>query len=104
MQTEIVDPAVKGTQSALDAALKNGVTRFVYTSSTNAITDEPVKLYTEADWNTKSNLKRSAYHYSKTLAERLVWDFADAHPELEVVTILVRPRCPCKPATATRHI
>jgi dihydroflavonol-4-reductase len=89
-QTEMVDPALQGTQSALDAAVRNGVKRLVVTSSINAITDEPVKLYTEEDWNVKSSVKRNAYHYSKTVSERLVWDFAAKNPKLEVVTILVR--------------
>ncbi len=90
----MVDPAVNGTLSAMNAALKHHVTRIVVTSSINAITDQPVKRYTEEDWNTLSSLKRNAYHYSKVLAERAAWEFVEQHAQdpncPELVTILVR--------------
>ena len=90
----MVDPAVNGTLSAMNSALKNHVVRIVVTSSINAITDQPLKRYTEDDWNTLSSYKRNAYHYSKVMSERTAWKFIEEHqadvncPEL--VTILVR--------------
>ncbi len=73
--------------------MRNKVDRVVLTSSVGAVTDEPVKRYTEADWNTTSSLKRNAYYYSKTMAERAAWDFIDRHkdeencPELVVILV-----------------
>ncbi|NTW83505.1 MAG: SDR family oxidoreductase [Chlorobiaceae bacterium] len=77
-QTDLVDPAVNGTENVLESCLKAGsVRRVVLTSSIAAITDEPEnsKVYTEKDWNTMSSLDRNPYYYSKTLAERAAWDF-----------------------------
>lgn len=95
VQRDLVDPAVKGTMSALTAALQNNIERVVLTSSVGAITDEPVKRYTEADWNTTSSLKRNPYYFSKTVAERAAWEFIEEHKDdkhcPEMVAILVRP-------------
>ncbi|MEI8185991.1 MAG: SDR family oxidoreductase [Chlorobiaceae bacterium] len=77
-QTDLVDPAVNGTETVLESCLKSGsVKRVVLTSSIAAITDEPesMKVFTEKDWNTMSSLERNPYQYSKTLAERAAWDF-----------------------------
>ena len=77
-QTDLVDPAVNGTETVLESCLKSGnVKRVVLTSSIAAITDEPdsSKVFTEKDWNTMSSLERNPYQYSKTLAERAAWDF-----------------------------
>jgi len=40
-----------------------------------AITDSPIKKYTESDWNETSSLTRNAYYYSKKLAEESAWNF-----------------------------
>lgn len=78
-QRDLVDPAVQGTRAVLLAAAGSGARRVVLTSSTAAITDEPEdRVYTEADWNTKSSLTRNPYYYSKTLAERAAWDFVES--------------------------
>ena len=77
-QTDLVDPAVNGTETVLESCMKSGsVKRVIFTSSIAAITDEPdsMKVFTEKDWNTMSSLDRNPYHYSKTLAERAAWDF-----------------------------
>lgn len=77
-QTDLVDPAVNGTETVLESCMKSGlVKRVIITSSIAAITDEPdsMKVFTEKDWNTMSSLERNPYHYSKTLAERAAWDF-----------------------------
>ncbi len=89
-QTDLVDPAVRGTLSLLQAAAKNRrVKRVVVTSSFAAISDQPSdQIYTEADWNTKSSLTRNPYYYSKTLAERAAWDFmAHEKPQFDLVVI-----------------
>jgi dihydroflavonol-4-reductase len=94
-QKEIVDPAVRGVTSAMQAALTNRVYRLVITSSTAALSDERTRVFTEADWNSTSNLKRLPYFYSKTLAEKAGWDFIDQHKDdpncPQLISILVRP-------------
>lgn len=90
-QKDLVDPAVKGTTSVLEACKKTGtVKRVVLTSSMAAITDEPESehVYTEVDWNDKSSLERNPYYYSKALAERAGWQFVAEHePAFDLVVI-----------------
>jgi dihydroflavonol-4-reductase len=90
-QTDLVDPAVNGTETVLESCLKSGnVKRVILTSSIAAITDEPdsMKVYTEKDWNTMSSLDRNPYHYSKTLAERAAWDFImQKRPTFDLISI-----------------
>jgi dihydroflavonol-4-reductase len=90
-QKDLIDPAVMGTRTMLDACAKsNTVKRVVLTSSMAAITDEPESdhVLTEANWNEKSTLTRNAYYLSKTLAERAAWDFIAAQkPTWDLVAI-----------------
>lgn len=89
-QRDLVDPAVEGTLSMLRAAKANPrVRRVVLTSSMAAITDQPDgRVLTEADWNTKSSLRRNPYYLSKTLAERAAWEFmAREKPGFDLVVI-----------------
>jgi dihydroflavonol-4-reductase len=88
-QKELVDPAVNGTRDTLRACKAAGtVKRVVITSSMAAITDEPDRVLTEADWNQKSSLQRNAYYYSKVLAEKEAWRYADEEkPGFDVVVI-----------------
>jgi dihydroflavonol-4-reductase len=89
-QRELVDPAVNGTRSVLEACgSAGGVKRVVLTSSFAAITDEPDgRLLTEADWNEKSTLKRNPYYLSKTAAERAAWAFMEqSSPGFDLVVI-----------------
>ncbi len=90
-QRDLVDPAVRGTLNVLEACQKtDSVRRVIITSSMAAITDEPDSshVYTEQDWNQQSSLTRNPYYYSKTLAERAAWDFAEQqNPDFDVVVI-----------------
>ena len=90
-QTDLVDPAVNGTETVLESCLKSGgVKRVILTSSIAAITDEPdsMKVFTEKDWNTMSSLDRHPYQYSKTLAERAAWDLVmRKRPTFDLVAI-----------------
>ena len=89
-QRDLVDPAVDGTLSVLEACqASGGVKRVVLTSSLAAITDEPDgRLLSEEDWNTKSTLKRNAYYLSKAEAERSAWRFMeDANPGFDLVVL-----------------
>ena len=87
-QRDLVDPALNGTRSVLEAAKKSGsVQRIVVTSSFAAITDEPAGRFDETNWNESSSLARNPYYFAKTLAEKAAWDFAATHPEIRVVVI-----------------
>lgn len=90
-QADLVDPAVQGTLNMLRACAKaDSVKRVVLTSSMAAITDEASDetIFSEKNWNTKSNLKRNPYYYSKTLAEKSAWDFIEsAKPGFDLVVI-----------------
>ena len=76
-ERDLVQPALRGTISALEAAAKSSrVKRVILTSSMAAITDAPDgRVLTEVDWNEKSSVSRNPYYYSKTQAERAAWDF-----------------------------
>ncbi|ACF43132.1 SDR family oxidoreductase [Pelodictyon phaeoclathratiforme] len=90
-QTDLVDPAVNGTETLLESCLKSGcVKRVILTSSIAAITDEPdsTKIFTEKEWNIMSSLDRNPYHYSKTLAELAAWDFImKKRPPFDLIAI-----------------
>ncbi len=90
-QTDLVDPAVNGTETILESCLKSGsVKRVIFTSSIAAITDEPdsTKVFTEKDWNIMSSLDRNPYHFSKTSAELAAWDFImKQRPAFDLVVI-----------------
>jgi nucleoside-diphosphate-sugar epimerase len=95
-KTEVLDPAIQGALSALQAAAKvPSVRRVVFTSSVAACIDpvhptgfhRPGYTYTEADWNPLTYEKASAYTIfppvytaSKALAERAAWNFMEAEP------------------------
>lgn len=89
-QRDLVDPAVGGTTSVLEACVTAAtVKRIVLTSSVAAITDlADGHVNTEDDWNTRSTLTRNPYYYSKTVAERAAWDFLEAnHPRFDLVVL-----------------
>ena len=88
-QRDLVDPAVSGTISLLEACQKaDSLERVVLTSSVAAITDQADgHLNTENDWNTRSSLTRNPYYYSKTLAEQAAWQFMGGESEFDLVVI-----------------
>ena len=90
-QKDLVEPAVKGTLSMLEACLKSeSVKRVILTSSMAAITDspDPKVTYTENDWNNQSSLKRNPYYFSKKLAEEAAWKFMEEKkPNFDLVVI-----------------
>jgi nucleoside-diphosphate-sugar epimerase len=92
--SDLIIPAVRGTTSILNSALKHGgstLKRVVLTSSAVAIFEvgKARRVYTESDWNDGSveavKTKGSAagpfqiYCASKTLAEKAAWDFVASH-------------------------
>jgi len=90
---DLIIPAVRGTTSIMNSALKHGgtVKRLVLTSSVAAVREETSvpRVFTESTWNNSSveavETKGSAagpvdiYMASKTLAEKAAWDFVAAH-------------------------
>jgi dihydroflavonol-4-reductase len=89
-QRDLVDPAVRGTLSMLEAAAKSKrVKRVILTSSMAAITDQPDgRLLTEDDWNSESSLTRNPYYFSKAEAERVAWEFMEREkPGFDLVVI-----------------
>lgn len=88
---ELIRPAVDGTLRALGAAQRAGVNRVVLTSSCAAVYKDaskaPLARSTRANWTDPTGPVTSAYEASKTLAEKAAWDFAAAHPEMQLTTI-----------------
>lgn len=88
---DLIRPAVEGTRVVLRAAARTpSIRRVVLTSSIAAMTDEPEngRVYSEADWNTRSSPTRNAYHYSKARAEKAAWNFmSDTEPSFDLVVI-----------------
>jgi len=89
---EIINPAVQGTLGMLKSALKTGsqVQRIVITSSCASILSLSLSkptVFSEQDWNLGSikevemgdKSPSTAYHASKTLAEKSAWDFYELH-------------------------
>jgi len=87
-QTQMVDPALKGTENILETASQTpSVKRVILTSSMAAIYGDvadiegyPNGTMTEAQWNTSSTLHHQTYAYSKQLAERRAWALAEGAP------------------------
>lgn len=94
-QRDLIDPALMGTRSVLEAANRTDtVTRVVLTSSCAAIFGDvvdcakaPGGVLTEEHWNITSSITHQAYSYSKTLAERAAWEIADAQDRWKLVVI-----------------
>jgi len=94
-QKELVDPAVNGTRTVLEAANRtDSVTRVVLTSSCAAIYGDAVDtgraprgMIDESVWNETSSLTHNAYSLSKTLAEKAAWDMAKAQDRWKLVVI-----------------
>lgn len=94
-QTDLVDPAVKGTRNVLGSANRaDSVQRVVVTSSCASIYGDaadvaksPGGVLTESDWNTTSRLDHQAYSFSKVEAEKAAWEMAEAQERWTFVTI-----------------
>jgi len=85
-ESELIAPAVEGTERVIAAAQRAGVKRFVLTSSTvSMISGKDSGRYGPDSWSdTDANI--GAYAKSKTLAERAAWDLvAGGSMELTVI-------------------
>ncbi|KAI0007539.1 NAD(P)-binding protein [Xylariaceae sp. FL0662B] len=100
-KTELLDPAIKGTRSILEAVRKYApsVRRVVVTSSFAAVLAEadltnPAKTWSEADWNPSTyedgvrGPPPTSYRVSKKEAEKAAWDFVAAErPGFDLATV-----------------
>ncbi len=91
-RSSLVRPAVEGSLRVLDAARYAGITRVIVTSSVAAVVHgrsakTRVNPFAEQDWSDLESGKLGAYPEAKTRAELAVWDYAWAHPEMEITTI-----------------
>lgn len=94
-KTDLLDPALRGTQNVLNAVNKNtSVKRVVLTSSVNAIYGDNIdaaavenNTLDEKYWNESSTLKQNPYGLSKVSAERLAWEMAEAQDRWSLVVI-----------------
>ncbi|KAI1426265.1 putative NAD dependent epimerase/dehydratase [Xylaria sp. FL1777] len=98
---ELLDPAIKGTTSILEAIKKYAPTvkRVVITSSFAAILDgsklgDKTQKWSEANWNPSTyedgltGPPGTTYRVSKTLAEKAAWAFKENEkPNFDIVTI-----------------
>ncbi|KAI2628448.1 NAD(P)-binding protein [Hypoxylon sp. NC1633] len=106
---DLLNPAVRGAVSILDAALRYGrgrVTRVVATSSFASVVDidqgkRPGYVYSEQDWNPATwdeavgmTDGSAAYCASKKLAERAMWDWMAAHADDTAMTFGLATICP----------
>jgi len=88
-EDELIKPAKEGTMRALKAARKAGIKKVILTSSIVAIAyGHNKKICGSNDWtNTAKDV--GAYNKSKTLAEKLAWEFINLpeNNELKMTTI-----------------
>lgn len=115
-QRDIIDPALLGTRNVLNQALRTpAVERIVLTSSAAAIYGDNADLltsqkeaFTEEDWNTSSSLEHQPYFFSKTVAEREAWRFAESQKKWSLVainpTLVLGPAFNPKPASESFHL
>jgi dihydroflavonol-4-reductase len=76
-ESDLIRPAVQGTERVLRAAKAAGVTRVVLTSSVVAVLNESkTGVQDESDWCDVALPTTTAYGKSKTLAERRAWEIA----------------------------
>jgi len=91
-ESDLINPAVEGTQRALKAAKKAGIKRMVLTSSMVAMIGgkKGTVNINQDSWTNVGAKGVSAYLKSKTLAEKSAWDFIKnqkGDEKLELVTV-----------------
>lgn len=94
-QTELIEPAVNGTENVLNTASATpSVKRIVLTSSALAVYTDASdaeqaagKVLTEDCWNRTSTMTYNPYALSKTLAEQKAWEIAGSQTQWTMVAI-----------------
>lgn len=88
----ILASAIEGTLNVVRQAEKAGIKRIVVTSSIVSVMN-PANSFTDQDWHPASKetalqgSKFDVYCAAKTLAEKELWAFSDAHPHLDITTL-----------------
>jgi len=89
---ELVKGAVDGLLNVTRQAEKAGIKKIIITS-TLLTAATPTMSFTDQDWYPVTKEAAlggagfDAYHAAKTLAEKELWSFADAHPHIEITTL-----------------
>jgi dihydroflavonol-4-reductase len=91
---EIVRTNVEGTRALMDAALRAGVERIVYTSSVATLKARPDGAPSDETAPLEPSAAVGAYKYSKVVAERLVESMA---AERNLPAVIVNPSTPIGP-------
>ena len=91
---EIVETNVEGTRALMDAALRAGVERIVYTSSVATLKARPDGAPSDETVPLDPNAAVGAYKYSKVVAERLVESMVAEH---KLPAMIVNPSTPIGP-------
>jgi dihydroflavonol-4-reductase len=89
-EDDLIIPARYGVKHVFEAALQNNIHRIVQTSSIAAImygNEKGKSNFDETNWTDVNGPMVSPYTKSKTLAEKLVWEFVQNNPQLKVTTI-----------------
>mmetsp|Transcript_14571 Transcript_14571/g.34655 ORF Transcript_14571/g.34655 Transcript_14571/m.34655 type:complete len:501 (-) Transcript_14571:64-1566(-) len=94
VQSELIAPAIKGTEAVMRAAAKAKIARVVLTSSVAAVGNwtkegKSGKVWTEEDWcEDEPDGPVTGYRVSKTLAEKKAWELSK---ELGVELAVLNP-------------
>jgi dihydroflavonol-4-reductase len=91
---EIVETNVEGTRGLMEAALRAGVERIVYTSSVATLKARPDGTPSDESFPLDAAAAVGAYKYSKVAAERLVESMVAEH---KLPAVLVNPSTPIGP-------
>jgi dihydroflavonol-4-reductase len=89
-EMDIINPARFGVKHVFEAALANGITRIIQTSSSVAMMygHEAGRVnFDETDWTNLKGPMISPYIKSKTLAEMDVWQYVKDNPTLKVTCV-----------------
>ena len=93
-EDEVITPAREGTLRALKAANQAGIKKVVLTSSVAAIQyghDDPHKRFNHNDWTKMDGSGVTPYVKSKTIAERVAWDFINSQDEKNLELTVINP-------------
>ncbi|KAG6852694.1 hypothetical protein C0991_009840 [Blastosporella zonata] len=88
----VLSSAIDGTLNVIRQAEKAGIKKLVVTSSIVSVIN-PAGTFTDQDWypTTKEEALKAtgfdAYRAAKTLAEKELWAFGEAHPHLDITTL-----------------
>jgi nucleoside-diphosphate-sugar epimerase len=106
-QRQLVDPAVQGTRTVLEAASRSAsVRRVVLTASVVSMYGDPADVIEdggtlqENHWNRSSSLEHQPYNFSKLEAEKLAWTMAGQQQQWDLVS--VHPAFVLGPSLSTR--